>query len=142
MYKTPRTGVDCNTSYTLTFAPNSETGSTLAAQAVLSCSMNVTSHSPGVVIRFQKGTIIIAAPVPAPGSFVVQYFTEGRPGNIEREETYKFEYVGTGWHFQADDMARCIRDGKVESEVWSHDKSILEMEVFDEVSPIHFKSWY
>ncbi|KIJ69242.1 hypothetical protein HYDPIDRAFT_24094 [Hydnomerulius pinastri MD-312] len=133
MYKTPITGVDCNTSYTVTFAPDSTTGSTLAAQAVLSCSMNVTSHNPGVVIRFEKGTIIVAAPVPSPRSFVVQYFKQGSPGNIEREETYKYEYVGAGWHFQADDMARCIRDGKIESDLWSHDKSILEMEVFDEV---------
>ncbi|KAH7914951.1 hypothetical protein BJ138DRAFT_241217 [Hygrophoropsis aurantiaca] len=133
MYKTPITGVDCNTSYTVTFAPNSSTGSTLAAQAVLSCSMNVTSHSPGVTIRYQRGTIIIDAPVPCPRRFTVQYFKAGQPGVIEREEIRKFEYVGDGWHFQADEVARCVRDGKLESELWSHTKSLLEMEIFDEV---------
>jgi len=36
-------------------------------------------------------------------------------------------------HFQADEVARCIRDGKLESEVWSHKKYLLEMNIFDEV---------
>lgn len=133
MYKTPITGVDCNTSYIVTFSPNTSTGSTLAAQAVLSCSMNVASHNPGVTIRFEKGTIVIDAPVPCPLRYTVQYFQEGKPGEIAREDTRTFEYVGSGWHFQADEVARCVRDGKLESELWSHDKSILEMEVFDEV---------
>ncbi|EGN95357.1 hypothetical protein SERLA73DRAFT_60243 [Serpula lacrymans var. lacrymans S7.3] len=138
MYKLPATGVDCNTSYTVTFAPNPATGSTLAAQAVLSCSMNVASHSPGVTIRYEKGTIIIAAPVPCPRSFTVQYFAPGKPGVVAREETRKFDYVGSGWHFQADEVARCVRDGKLESALWGHDKSILEMEVFDEVSMLNY----
>lgn len=43
------------------------------------------------------------------------------------------DYVGGGWHFQADEVARCIRDGKKESEIWSHQKMVLVMEVFDEV---------
>ncbi|KAG1891207.1 hypothetical protein F4604DRAFT_1876355 [Suillus subluteus] len=122
MYKTPITGVDCNTSYIITFSPNS------------TCSMNVASHSPGVTIRFEKGTIMIDAPVPCPLRYTVQYFQEGKPGEITREDTRTFEYVGSGWHFQADEVARCVRDGKLESELWSHDKSILEMEVFDEAS--------
>lgn len=51
-----------------------------------------------------------------------------------REEKHAFEYVGGGWHFQADEVARCVRDGKKESEVWSHGKVLLEMEIFDTVS--------
>lgn len=77
---------------------------------------------------------MIDAPVPCPLRYTVQYFQEGKPGEIAREDTRTFEYVGSGWHFQADEVARCVRDGKLESELWSHDKSILEMEVFDEVS--------
>ncbi|KAG2367451.1 hypothetical protein BDR07DRAFT_1469496 [Suillus spraguei] len=134
MYKTPITGVDCNTSYILTFSPKPSTGSTLAAQAILSCSMNVASPNPGVTIRFEKGTIIIDAPIYCPLRYTVQYFQEGKPGKIAREDTRTFEYVGSGWHFQADEVARCVRDGKLESELWSHDKSLLEMEIFDEAS--------
>jgi hypothetical protein len=50
-----------------------------------------------------------------------------------KEETRRFEYVGVGWHFEADEVARCVRDGKAQSELWGHDKSLLEMEIFDEV---------
>ena len=31
-------------------------------------------------------------------------------------------------------MARCVRLGKKESPLWSHDHSVLQMEIFDEVN--------
>lgn len=40
----------------------------------------------------------VGFPVPISGSSVVRYFTKGQLGNIEREETHEFEYVGPGWH--------------------------------------------
>lgn len=134
MLKTPLTGVDRSTSFTVTFAPiSSSTSNTLAAQAVLSCNINAASYQTGVVIRYEGGTIAVRAPIYCPRSFTVQYFEEGKPGSVVKEETRQFEYAGNGWHFQADEVARCVRDGKVESELWGHDKSLLEMEIFDEV---------
>lgn len=134
MLKTPLTGVDRSTSFTVTFAPiSSSTSNTLAAQAVLSCNINAASYQTGVVIRYEGGTIAVHAPIYCPRSFTVQYFEEGKPGSVVKEETRQFEYAGNGWHFQADEVARCVRDGKVESELWGHDKSLLEMEIFDEV---------
>ncbi|KAJ4474599.1 hypothetical protein C8J55DRAFT_433003 [Lentinula edodes] len=124
--KTPITGVDCNTSFTLNFSQ-----SKLAAQAVLSCSINTDALDPGVTIRYEKGTIKIASPIYVPKSFVVQYLDEH--GALAKEEKKFFEYVGRGMHFQADEVARCIRDGKKESTLWSHEKSLLEMLIFDEV---------
>jgi hypothetical protein len=50
-----------------------------------------------------------------------------------REEKRTFKYEGFGWHFQADEVARCVRQGQLESKLWGHDKSIVEMEIFDEV---------
>jgi len=125
MLKTPLTGVDCNTSFTVTFA---ERG--LAAQAILSCNLNVSAYQTGVVIRYEKGIIAIDAPIYCPKSFTVQYL-EGN--SVTSEETRRFEYVGNGWHFQADEVARCVRDGKSESSLWGHDKSLVEMDIFDEV---------
>ncbi|KAJ7695109.1 NAD(P)-binding protein [Mycena rosella] len=121
--KTPRTGVDANTAFTLTFEK-------IAAQAVLSCSMNVRSTSPGVTIRCEKGTIRVAAPIYCAKSFKVEYIGAG--GEV-REEEKSFEYVGVGMEYEADEVARCVRDGKAESALWGHDKSLLEMAVFDEV---------
>lgn len=125
MLKTPLTGVDRNTSFTVTFAERE-----LAAQAILSCNINMTSCQPGVIIRYERGTITIAAPIYCPKSFTVQYL-EG--SKVTKEETRRFEYVGNGWHFQADEVARCVRDGKSESSLWGHDKSLVEMDIFDEV---------
>lgn len=58
---------------------------------------------------------------------------KGKNGKVDREETRRFEYVGGGLQFEADHVARCVRDGKIESDVWTHEKSLLEMNIFDEV---------
>jgi hypothetical protein len=130
MIKTPLTGVDRNTSYTVAFS-----SSKLSAQAILSCSINVNAIKPGVTIRFEHGAIIIGTPIFCPSEFTVQYFGQG--GEVVKEEKKAFEYVGVGWHFQADEVARCVRDGKKESELWGHNKSLVEMEIFDEVKRLY-----
>ncbi|KAH8116263.1 NAD-binding protein [Phellopilus nigrolimitatus] len=127
MLKTPLTGVDSSTSFTLTFSGG------LRAQAVLTCSITLPAPNPGVVIRYRNGSILIAPPIYCPTQFIVQYFDKPGSGKVVREETRHFEYVGKGWHFQADEVARCVREGKLESEIWSHEKSLLEMDIFDEV---------
>lgn len=128
MLKTPITGVDSSTSFTLTFSSN------LRAQAILSCSITLPPASgPSVIIRYRNGNIHVPSPIYCPSSFTVQYFDRPGSGVVVREETRRFKYQGGGWHFQADDVARCIRDGKLESDVWSHEMSLLEMRIFDEV---------
>ncbi|KAF9480492.1 NAD-P-binding protein [Pholiota conissans] len=126
MLNTPITPVDSSTIFSLTFS-----GAKLAAQAALSCSITLNAPEPGVLIRFERGSILISAPIYCPKQYKVQYM--GKDGNIEREEKRVFKYVGGGWHFQADEVVRCVRDGKRESALWGHDKSLLEMTVFDEV---------
>ncbi|KDQ61767.1 hypothetical protein JAAARDRAFT_190493 [Jaapia argillacea MUCL 33604] len=129
MIKTPLTNVDSNTTFTLSFTPTSS--SSLSAQANLTCAINVRGINPSVVIRYRHGNIHVAAPSPCPKSFKVEYFDNN--GKLVREEKKVYEYVGGGWHFQADEVARCIREGKIQSEAWGWDKSLLEMEIFDEV---------
>ena len=129
MLKTKLTGVDRNTSFTLNF-----NGGQLEAQAILSCSMNLPAIAPvGVRIRYRKGNILVSAPIYCPKKFTVQYFDKPGGEHVVKEEKQEFKYEGGGWHFQADEVARCVRDGKLESGLWTHDKSLLEMEVFDEV---------
>ena len=122
MLKTPLTGVDANTSFTLTFP---------SAQAILSTSINITSPPIGCTIRYERGSITVAPPISCPKKFTVQYHDSAH--KVIREETRTFDYVGGGLHFQADEVARCVRDGKRESGVWSHEKTLLEMEVFDHI---------
>lgn len=127
MLKTPITGVDATTTFVLTF------NKTLQAQAILSCSITLPASQPGGKVRFRNGNIAIHAPLYRPSSFTVEYFDEPGSGNVVNSETKEFNYIGGGWHFQADEVARCIRDGRLESSEWGHDKSLLEMKVFDEV---------
>jgi len=126
MIKTPLTGVDCSTCFTLNFPD-------LAAQAQLSCNINVPSQSTTATLRFRNGNILIPEPLYRPTSYTVQYFERPGSAKVQREETTHFEILGGGWHFQADEVAHCVRDGKLESSVWGHDKTFLEMEIFDEV---------
>jgi len=129
MLKTPLTNVDSSTVFVLTFTPNGS--SSLAAQTVLSCSITTNGPDPGVIIRFERGTIKIDAPIYCPKAFTVQY--HNATGKIVREEKRVFEYTGKGLQFEADEVARCVRSGKKESDLWGHDKSLLQMHVFDEV---------
>ncbi|CAL1714739.1 unnamed protein product [Somion occarium] len=127
MLKTPLKGVDSSTSFTLNFTEH------LRAQAILSCSITLPPPNPGVIIRYRNGNILINPPIYCPKSFIVQYFDKPGSGVVVREEKRVFSYVGGGWHFEADEVARCVREGKLESEIWGHDKSLLLMDVFDEV---------
>ena len=134
MLRTPLTGVDRSTSFIVTFGATSSESDTLAAQAVLSCNIHTPSSQISAVIRYERGAIMIHAPLFCPKSFTVQYYAEGKPGVVIEEETRRFGYVGSGMEFEADEVARCVRDGKTESKLWGHDKSLLEMSIFDEVS--------
>jgi predicted dehydrogenase len=125
--KSPLTGVDSSTSFTLNFTEH------LQAQAILSCSITLPTMAPGVTMRYRNGNILVQSPIYRPTSFTVQYFDKPGSGKVVREETRTFSHVGGGWYYEADEVARCVRDGKLESETWGHDKSILLMEVFDEV---------
>lgn len=146
MLKTPLTGVDASTSFTVAFG----SGSHLSAHAVLTCNITLPPQEPGVYVRFRGGNIKIATPIYAPRKFTVEYFDKPGSGKVVKEVPKVCDYVGSGWHFQADEarsistiyviyvnvgaqVARCVRAGKLESDVWSHDKSIVEMEIFDEV---------
>lgn len=125
--KTSITGVDATTAFVLTF------NKTLQAQAILSCSIMLPARQTGGNVRFRNGNIVIQGPLYRPSSFTVEYFDKPGSGNVVKSEAKEFSYMGEGLYFQADEVARCIRDGKLESSEWGHDKSLLEMKVFDEV---------
>jgi hypothetical protein len=95
MLKTRLTGVDTNTSFTLTFVDSEN--SSLSAQAILSCSITLTAPEPGVTIRFENGTIEIPPPIYCPKLFKMKYIHDGK---VVRDEEKTFAYIGGGWHFQ------------------------------------------
>lgn len=100
MLKTPLTGVDSSTSFTVAFG----TGH-LAAHAILSCNITLPPLEPGVYVRFRGGNIKIATPIYCPQKYTVQYFDKPGSGKIVREETRICDFEGRGWHFQADEVS-------------------------------------
>ncbi|KIJ55324.1 hypothetical protein M422DRAFT_23927 [Sphaerobolus stellatus SS14] len=124
--KSPLTGVDSSTSFTLTFDK-------LQAQAILSCSITIPPPNPPLVMRFRNGNILIKEPIYCPPSFTVQHFSKPGSGEVVKEEIHDFKHEGRGHHFIADAAARSIRDGKIENETWPLETSLFQMEVFDEV---------
>lgn len=123
MVKTELTGVDSSTAFVLNFQ-------NIGAQAILSDSINAESPDPPLIIRFAKGQITVPHPIYKPPSFTVKLYDQD---SVESYGPDEFKFEGGGWHFQADDVARSVRDGQIQSELWGWDKSLLEMEIFDEV---------
>jgi hypothetical protein len=71
----------------------------------------------------------------------VQHLDKEGGSVVVKEEVKEFKEfedssngMGGGWYLEADEVARCVRDGKIESEIWGWDKTLLEMKIFDEVS--------
>lgn len=133
MLKTPKTGVDAHTAFVLNFDK-------LNAQAVLSCGITISTPSPALIIRLRKGNILVDHPTYRPDKVTVQWLKDEGGQDILKEEVKTFvkgslegQSEGGGWHYQADEVARCVRDGKLESAVWGMDKALLAMEIFDEV---------
>ena len=62
----------------------------------------------------------------------VQYFESPGSGKVHREETTHFDVPRHGSHFEADEVAHWVLDGKLGSSVLGRDKTLLEMEIFDE----------
>ncbi|KAJ5710691.1 hypothetical protein N7488_004847 [Penicillium malachiteum] len=50
-----------------------------------------------------------------------------------KEVKFEFPAQGRGMYWEADEVARCLRDGKLESETMPLEESIVIMEVMDEV---------
>ena len=50
-----------------------------------------------------------------------------------REVEFSFPAQGRGMYWEADEVARCLRDGKLESEGMPWEESLVIMEVMDEV---------
>jgi hypothetical protein len=154
MLKTPLTGVDSTTAILLAFGET--TGGGLSAQAMLSCSIQISTPNPAVTIRFERGIIEIPVPIHSPRFYIIKHVERGK---VVREEKRTIDFVGHGLHFQvchvvswvgsshiasgkADEVARCVRSGMRGSAIWSHDDSLMEMTIFDEVTNFPFPHMY
>lgn len=95
------------------------------------------SGRPCARIMGTKGEIQIAHPPYRPTKFTILKRGE-KP--VERE----FPIPGDGKFYEADETARCIRDGKLESETFPLEESLLIMKDMDrvrELADFQYPEW-
>lgn len=128
-------GVDEDTTVLLTFPGTSPAnamkrsshGVAMAAFRLMTDPGGRGSAGPAIRIQGTKGEVQIDHPAYRPERYRVIL-----PHTV-RETRCPFPGDGHGMYWEADDAARCIRDGKTESEIMPWAESILVMEVLDEV---------
>ncbi|KAL5487672.1 hypothetical protein ACEPAI_5780 [Sanghuangporus weigelae] len=130
MRKYEKTGVDLHTSWTLDFPRIGKVG----AQAILSTSISVNGCRDAVTrIQGTKGEIIMPWATARPESFTIRRSKIGRGPQDYTEEVCKFPIEGMGLNWEADAVARDIRDRKIENERMPHADTLLELSIFDEI---------
>ncbi|KAE8145580.1 hypothetical protein BDV25DRAFT_164367 [Aspergillus avenaceus] len=131
------TGADEATSILLTFPSSTPSNfprpgeSQALAMTHLRVSTNVTNGPVQPTIRIQgtKGEIQVFGPAFRPERYRIVPKDEGET----REVDCPFPGDGKGMFWEADEVARCLRDGKLESDGLPWEESIVIMEVMDEV---------
>ncbi|KAL9614122.1 MAG: hypothetical protein Q9167_001407 [Letrouitia subvulpina] len=145
------TGADEMTSMILTF-PNApgpgpvgtpDGSSVHAAHGIALTTLRVASDPdrrnsarPAIRIQGTKGEIQVDGPAyrPMHWRFIPLLTHEEKVAGEKQVEEHDCPFVeGHGMFFEADECARCVRDGKLESEVMGWQESVVIMEVMDEV---------
>lgn len=137
----PLTGADEATTMLLTFPHSTPSGkqnskSHAVAMTHIRVSANPSEERPAPAIRIQgtKGEIQVDGPAFCPKTYRLipaKLGDQEKAGPID-EKTFTFPGNGKGMYYEADEAARCLRDGKLESEGLTWEESVVIMEVMDE----------
>ncbi|ORY90759.1 NAD-binding protein [Leucosporidium creatinivorum] len=122
----PTTGVDLFSTMTLDF-------DNLVARANLTCNTVITTPAD-VCVRVvgTKGSLILPFATSRPTSIVLRTNTTDGPLAAEyKEETFDFPIQGFGLHWEADSVARSLRDGEKENPRMPHAETLLTMKLLD-----------
>lgn len=136
MTKYAPTGADEMTSMLLSFP--SAPGGSQTAHGIALTNVRVAddpdghnSAKPAIRIQGPKGEIQVDGPAYSPTHYRIIPKGDGtQPVAVEEHE-----YLRPGWgmFWEADECARCVRDGKLESDDYDLEESIVIMRVMDEV---------
>ncbi len=130
-----RTGADETTSLILQFPKHRSHGIALTSLRIASDVDGQKTSGPAIKIQGPLGEIQVDAPAYRPLRYaVVKKDGGGRaaevvdcPIPVDKERNF-----GTGMFWEADECARCIRDGRKESATLPWSESIVIMEVMEE----------
>lgn len=126
-----KTGADDNTSILLTFptAPPTHGVATTTMRLDYNPSDNPTQDVPAIRIQGTKGEIQVLGPAYRPLTYRL---VPGKGADFKYEEVTRDIPQGHGMHWEADECARCLRDGKLESDGLDWEESCVIMETMDE----------
>lgn len=130
----PETGVDEQTSILVHFPNNRSTGVATTALRVASDPDGESTAGPAIRIQGTKGEIAVAHPAYRPTGYKV--IRKG--GGVEAfdcvvpKDPARGDW-GMGMFWEADECARCLRDGKLESEGMPLGESLEMMRVMEDV---------
>ncbi|CAO1623738.1 unnamed protein product [Sympodiomycopsis kandeliae] len=117
----PDVAVDEDTTIILQFPKARATGLVTSNQKV-----NLFRQGYHTIIYGEKGELTISSShTSRPDTFTIHL-------KDQEPKTFVPNLPGWGMFWEADECARCIRDGKLESEIVSHEESLYTMRVFDE----------
>ena len=140
--KYPKTGADEMTSILLSF-PSGPSGAPYA-HGIATTNIRVAADpdgrgSAGPAIRIQgtKGEIQVDHPAYRPTTYRVvrneSVASEGKGRSLVEEHVVEMPGGASGFCYEADEVARCIKAGKLESETLGWEESSVIMRVMDEV---------
>lgn len=129
------TGADEMTSIILQFPKHKSMGLALTALRVATSPDGKSTAGPAIRIQGSKGEIAIEHPAYRPTKYTV--IPKGSPDDVRVVDCpiptdEKRGAWGHGMFWEADECARCLRDGKKESATLPLDESIALMEVVDQ----------
>jgi predicted dehydrogenase len=149
MNKYEKTGADEMTSIILQWKNNASMGIATTALRVATQPDGEGSLASGPAVRIQgsKGEIQVFGPIYRPTMYRIIKVGGNKggfeqvecpiPKDLEKEGLENHLGKGKGWghgmFWEADEAARCLRDGKLESETLSWEESLVIMDTMDEV---------
>ncbi|KAM3480013.1 hypothetical protein MY5147_001385 [Beauveria neobassiana] len=127
-----RTGADETTSIICHFPKNKMTGIATTSIKVATDPNNLNSAGPAIRIQGTKGEIQVFGPAFRPTQYKVIRQDDSKVDIVDCPipKDPKVDY-GHGMFWEADECARCLRDGRKESETLPLSESIVIMETMD-----------
>ncbi|GMK59341.1 hypothetical protein CspeluHIS016_0703560 [Cutaneotrichosporon spelunceum] len=124
-----RMGTDLDTTIVLDYT-------NLEARAVCNMSFNArTPREHSATISGTEGEVVIHDPLCRITKFSVAKYTPGKtpqmPGTWGEPQLFEYQFPGTGLYFEADAVARDIRDGRAQNELVSHKYTTETLQILD-----------
>ncbi|ORY35372.1 hypothetical protein BCR39DRAFT_509126 [Naematelia encephala] len=125
-----RTGVDLATSFTMTFPK---------LNAIAYCTTNLLSDTPKTShtrIVGSKGEITVQGYTSRPQKYIIHTYPEQGEGEGKSEPKdilVDMSFDGFGLYWEADAVARCLKDGLLECPEMTQKETEMTMSIFDEI---------